>query len=61
MPLILKAEGIVVGDVKNQYIFMQSPSSQLAKTENRNPLQDLDRAFESICGIGSVASMDSPV
>jgi len=60
MPQILKAQGIVVEEVKNHAIFIASPTSQLANTENRNPLHDLDRALARICGIGSVASIESP-
>lgn len=60
IPQILNADGIVVGDVKNQYIFMQSPSNQLANTDSRKPLHDLDREFANICGSGKVASIDRP-
>ena len=60
-PQSLKAHGISVGDVKNQNIFMASPSSQLAKTETRNPLHDRDRALANIWGNGRMASMESPM
>ena len=60
MPQTLNAQGIDVVDVKNQNIFIASPISQLASTDNRNPLHDRDRAFARICGIGSVASTESP-
>jgi hypothetical protein len=59
-PQSLKANGISVGDVKNQNIFMPSPNSQLAKTESLNPLQDRDRALAKICGRGRIASIESP-
>ena len=60
MPQILKAHGMDVDEVKNQNIFMLSPTSQLTSTETRNPLQDRDRIFDRICGMGSVASTDRP-
>lgn len=61
MPQILNAGGIDVEEVKNQNIFMLSPISQLASTETLNPLQDRDRIFDRICGIGSVASTERPM
>lgn len=61
MPQSLKAQGIAVVDVKNQNIFMASPTNQLANTEKRNPLQDRERALATSCGIGNVASTDSPI
>ena len=61
MPQTLKAQGIDDVEVKNQNIFMASPASQLARTESRNPLQERDRAFERICGMGSVASTERPM
>lgn len=61
MPQILNAHGIVVDDVKNQNIFMLSPSSQLASTESRNPLQDRERAFARIWGMGRIASTERPM
>lgn len=60
MPESLNAHGMDEEDVKNQNIFMASPKSQLARTENRNPLQDRERAFVRICGRGRVASMARP-
>lgn len=61
MPESLKDQGISVGEVKNQYIFMASPRIQLAKRERRIPLQDRERALVISCGMGSVASTDKPM
>ena len=48
MPHSLNASGILVVALKNQNIFMASPASQFASTDNLKPLHDLVRSLESI-------------
>lgn len=61
MPEILNDHGISLVAVKNQNSFMESPPTQLARTDSRRPLQDLERRFTRIWGSGSVASTASPM
>lgn len=60
VPQALNAHGIDVDEVKNQNIFIVSPTSQLTRTESRSPLLDRDRIFTKICGMGNVASIERP-